>query len=194
MRQPARAQASPPRYNGRMSTLIRPATSADAAPLAHLHAKVWRHTYRDLAPAAAIAALDEAMRLRRWTEILADPAKSWGALVAEIDGRHAGFGLCGAPSEAAFGARGEVKFLYVDTERARRGLGRRLLAAMARLLRDRGYPGLALGVVVGNDPAMAFYDAMGGNRISRYTDSGPVWRSDNLVYAWDDLPSLFSRG
>lgn len=177
-----------------MSILLRPAIPADAAALAHLHIKVWRHTYRELAPAAAIAALDEAMRLRRWTEILGDPAKAWGVLVAETDGRLAGFGLCGAPGEAALGGRGDVKFLYVDTERARRGLGRRLLTAMAKMLHDRGYGGLALGVVVGNDPAIAFYDAMGGRRIGRYTDPGPIWRSDNLVYAWDDLDALISRG
>jgi len=175
-----------------MSIVLRPARPADGTALAHLHVRVWRHTYRDLAPAAAIAALDEAMRLRRWTEILADPAKSWGALVAESDGRMAGFGLCGAPGEAALGERGEVKFLYVDTEHARRGLGRRLLAAMAELLQGRGYRGLALGVVVGNDPAIAFYEAMGGRRIGRYTDPGPIWRSDNFVYAWDDLASLVS--
>lgn len=172
--------------------LLRAATPADAAALAHLHAKVWRHTYRDLAPAAAIATLDEAMRLRRWTEVLSDPLKSWGALVGEADGRLAGFGLCGAPGEAALGERGEVKFLYVDTDRARRGLGRRLLAAMADLLQARSYRGLALGVVVGNHPAIAFYAAMGGQRIGRYTDPGPIWRSENLVYAWDDLAALIS--
>jgi ribosomal protein S18 acetylase RimI-like enzyme len=175
-----------------MSTLLRPAIPVDAAALAGLHARVWRHTYCDLAPAMAIASLDEAMRLRRWTEILADPLKNWGALVAEIDGRLAGFGLCGPPGETALGERGEVKFLYVDTGQARRGLGRRLLAAMAGMLRERGYRGLALGVVVGNDPAIAFYEAMGGARVGRYTDPGPVWRSDNFVYAWDDLASLIS--
>jgi len=45
-------------------------------------------------------------------------------------------------------------------------------------------------VVNGNDHAIAFYQHLGGQRIGRYTDPGPIWRSDNLVYAWDDLTAL----
>jgi hypothetical protein len=52
---------------------------------------------------------------------------------------------------------------------------------------------VALGVVDGNDRAVAFYQHLGGRRIGRYTDAGPVWRSDNLAYAWDDLAALAGR-
>lgn len=166
---------------------------ADAPALAALHVAVWRRTYGDLAPAGAFTALDEPMRLRRWTEVLSDPSRCWGALLAEEDGALAGLGLCGAPGEAALGDRGEVKLLYIDPGRARRGLGRRLLGAMAGLLLARGYRGLALGVVAGNAPAIGFYEAMGGRRTGRYTDPGPVWRSDNFIYAWDDLPALIAN-
>jgi len=170
---------------------LRPARPDDDAAIARLHAAVWRETYRDLAPAAAYQALDETRHLARWREILGACAS--GALVADLDGVVAGFGLCGPPGDPAFGARGEVKYLYVDRRMARRGLGRRLLLAMAERLHHQGYPGLALGVVVGNDPAIAFYRALGGTMIGRYRDPGPLWRSENLVFAWDDLPGLVAR-
>ncbi|WP_395672583.1 GNAT family N-acetyltransferase [Inquilinus sp.] len=157
-----------------------------------LHVAVCRDTYRDLAPASAMGALDLARRQARWEAILADPAQI--ALVAEVDGALAGFGLAGPPGDPAYGDRGEVKYLYVGRDFARRGLGRRLLAAMAAALAERGYPALGLGVVVGNDPAIAFYEAQGGRRIGAYTDPGPMWRSDNLLYAWDDLTALAARG
>jgi ribosomal protein S18 acetylase RimI-like enzyme len=65
---------------------------------------------------------------------------------------------------------------------------------MAAALAERGYAALGLGVVVGNAPAIAFYEAQGGRRAGAYTDPGPLWRSHNLLYAWDDLAALASRG
>ncbi len=38
--------------------------------------------------------------------------------------------------------------------------------------------------------AIAFYEALGGRKIGAYTDAGPMWRSDNLLYIWDDLRRL----
>ncbi|MGK9230616.1 GNAT family N-acetyltransferase [Inquilinus limosus] len=172
--------------------ILRPAVPADAPALAALHVAVWRDTYRDLAPPEAAAALDVPRRQARWQAILADPAQI--ALVAEIDGALAGFGLAGPPGDPAFDDRAEVKYLYVGRGFARRGIGRRLLAALAAALATRGYAALGLGVVVGNDPAIAFYEAQGGRRIGAYTDPGPLWRSDNLLYGWDDLAALAARG
>ncbi|WP_218823732.1 GNAT family N-acetyltransferase [Inquilinus limosus] len=139
-----------------------------------------------------MGALDVARRQARWETILADPAQV--ALVAEVGGALAGFGLAGPPGDPAFGDRGEVKYLYVGSGFARRGLGRRLLAALAAAMARRGYAALGLGVVVGNDPAIAFYEAQGGRRIGAYIDPGPLWRSDNLLYVWDDLIALAARG
>ncbi|NIX77705.1 GNAT family N-acetyltransferase [Microvirga terricola] len=171
---------------------LRRAQQGDAEAIARLHAQVWRETYRHLAPEAAFQALDEAARLSRWRDILAMPSSEKSVLLAEIRGRIAGFGLAGAPSSEAFGSRGEIKFLYVDSACKRQGIGRRLLAALARDLRSFGYASAALGVVVGNDPAIAFYEALGGRPMDRYTDPGPLWRSENIIYAWDDLERLIA--
>ena len=147
-------------------------------------------TYRDLAPTEALRALDEPLRRARWIDILSQPKPDQIALVAEIDGRLAGFGLAGAPIDPAFGGRGEIKFLYVDDAFQRKGVGRRLMAELASRLAANGHAAVALGVVVGNTPAIAFYEAMGGRAIGAYTDPGPLWRSNNIVYAWDDVSAL----
>lgn len=167
--------------------IFRQACADDAAAIARLHVEVWRATYRDLAPAEAHVALDEAMRRRRWDEILTAPQPRRSALVAESAGVLAAFGLAGQAEDPAFGGRAEVKFLYVDNRFQRRGLGRALLGRMRRDMAGAGFPGVALAVVVGNDRAIAFYEALGGRRIGRMTDPGPLWRSDNLLYAWDGL-------
>ncbi|CAO3433568.1 N-acetyltransferase family protein [Azospirillum doebereinerae] len=164
---------------------LRSASLADAGDLARIHAEVWHETYRDLAPEAAIRLLDEDRRRAFWERLLQAPGPETALVVATWDGAVAGFALGGPATEAAFGGRAEVKYLYVDRAHARRGIGRRLLSALCAELWTRGAAGIGLGVVVGNDPAIAFYEAMGGRLHGRYVDPGPIWRSENLLYVWD---------
>lgn len=173
-----------------MAPTIRAALGSDADAIAVLHVDVWRRTYRDLAPPAAYDALDFAARRRSWEANLAAQRPDAVTLVAEKDNTLAGFAHGGAPGNDAFGGRGEVKYLYVATAFARQGIGRMLLATLAARLADLGYRGIGLGVVVGNDPALAFYRALGGQVIGRYADPGPLWRSDNHLCAWDDARML----
>lgn len=180
------------RHPADTTSLLRPSRAADVQGLAELHVAVWRETYRALATPEAFADCDLACRREGWLKTLSDPTRI--ALVAEVGPAIVGFGVAGPPGDPAFGARGEVKSLYVDGRVARCGIGRRLLTGLAGALQARAYAGVALGVVVGNEPAIAFYEAMGGRRIGAYTDRGPLWRSSNLVYAWDDLNALAARG
>ncbi len=173
-----------------MALTIRTAVAGDADAIAALHVDVWRRTYRDLAPAAAYDALDLAARRRSWDAILSEARADAATLVAEKDGTLAGFAHGGPPGNDAFGGRGEVKYFYVATKFARQGIGRVLLATLAGRLADRGYQGIALGVVVGNEPALAFYRALGAQVIGRYADPGPLWRSDNHLCAWDGARAL----
>ena len=116
----------------------------------------------------------------RWQSILADPTRA--TLLAEVDGA-----LAGVRPVRAAGRRdvrqGAARSRICSSGRtfARRGIGRRLMAQMAAILQARGHAGIGLGVVVGNTPAIAFYEAMGGRKIGAYTDPGPMWRSDNLL-------------
>lgn len=64
------------------------------------------------------------------------------------------------------------------------------MAAMAAEALRRGETSLALGVVTANTPAIAFYERLGGREVGRYRDPGPLWRSVNIAYAWDDLSLL----
>jgi ribosomal protein S18 acetylase RimI-like enzyme len=172
--------------------IIREAAFADAAAIAALHVVAWRQAYGALAPAGVEAIVDEAYRLKRWSEKLSVPIADQLVLVAEQGDVLVGFGAAGAPSEKVFAGRGEIKFLYIDPDLKRRGIGRRLLSALALHLRQSGYTGAALGVVESNEEALAFYQALGGRVVGRYVDPGPIWRSDNLVVAWEELARLIA--
>lgn len=169
---------------------FRPAEPRDAEAIAHLHATVWSETCRELAPPEAFAALDEAHRLRGWKQRLANPIVDQLVLLAEADGRLVGMGAAGAASDPLYGGRGEIKFVYIDRDFQGQGIGRQLLRRLARHLKARHYPGVALGVVDGNHAAIGFYQALGGRAIGRQTDPGLIWRSENIIIAWDSCDDL----
>jgi ribosomal protein S18 acetylase RimI-like enzyme len=173
-----------------MDIEIRLARADDVADIARLHRSVWCDTYRNLAPAEVYRALDEDYRRVRWADMLAHPRRDQRVFLGEQGVRLVGIGAIAAPSEPAFEGRGEIKSLYIDPSIKRQGVGRRLMRTMMEEFAAMGYSGVALGVVVGNEPAIAFYRALGGRLIGRYTDPGPLWRSDNLIFAWDDLSLL----
>lgn len=115
---------------------------------------------RDYAPAdfAAVAALWERCGLTRpWNDPADDIAlclaSGHGAvLVGEADGALAATVMVGHD-----GHRGWVYYLAVDPARARRGLGRRMMAAAEQWLVARGLPKLHLMVRAENDAVATFY-------------------------------------
>lgn len=170
--------------------MLRQATIHDAEEIARLHVAVWQDTYRHLAPQVAIDALTEVLRLRQWRAALSAREDGQVTVVAELDGIIVGFTQLASPQEPLFGDGQEVKYLYVAGSHARQGIGRQLLRHLAKIALRDGVRSLGLGVVVGNEAAISFYQAMAARLIGRYRDPGPLWRSDNLLYAWDDLTVL----
>jgi ribosomal protein S18 acetylase RimI-like enzyme len=160
--------------------IFRTATWGDCEKIAALHVKVWRETYRLLAPNSAYEALDESRRQQYWAELLArDPAKS-RTVVAEANGRVVAFGHAGPSTHQAFLGSGEIVHLYVHQRFQGVGLGRRLLDDLHSFLFGAGHLSVKLAVVAGNDGAIRFYEQAGGRVVGRYVD-GVLWRSENLL-------------
>ncbi|MCB1394690.1 MAG: GNAT family N-acetyltransferase [Rhodobacter sp.] len=162
---------------------IRPGRSRDAAAIARFHVAVWRETYGTLAPATAIASLDETHRRAGWRDALADPARS--TRIAVADGDIVGLVSAGPPADHVYGPRGEIKHLYVAAQARRLGLGAALLALGHKDVARAGFSGTGLGVVLENTAARAFYAATGGREVAQFTDPGPLWRSQMVLVAWD---------
>lgn len=159
----------------------------EAGALAKLHVAVWRATYADYAPADAIAALDEGRRLPYWTSALAVDDPGQGVWVVADGSDVLGVVSVGRPQHAAFEGRAEIKHLYVAGSLQGRGLGQRLLRTALDACKAARWPGVALAVVQQNAPARGFYRKIGGVEVGAFTDPGPLWRSENILVAWDDI-------
>ena len=105
---------------------------------------------------------------------LASAHPAFGCLIAELDGRPAGFALFFHNFSTWTGRRGiYLEDLFVRDSARGRGVGRRLIVELARLAVERGCARLDLWVLQWN-PARRFYE-----------DLGYHWKEDWLHYRLD---------
>ena len=102
---------------------------------------------------------------------IAEYGASHGWLVAEIDGRVAGYAY-GSPhrARAAYASSCDVA-VYVDRALARRGIGRQLYATLLPLLADKYHAAFA-GIALPNEGSIGLHDAMGFTPVGIYREVG----------------------
>lgn len=140
--------------------MIRPARPADIPVIYQL--------VRDLASYESslpdVTGTEEDLR----RALLAEPPAVF-AHVAEHDGQVGGFALwylSFSTWEASHGIY--LEDLYVRPELRGHGLGRALLAGLARICVERGYPRLEWAVLDWNTPSRGFYASLGAAELSEW--------------------------
>lgn len=129
-------------------TAIRRATMADVPRIAELFTASRLHAYRGIVPEADIVASGDPS-LPKWHVRVVEDGP--GTFVAERGGRILGF---------AHMAGSELCSLHVDPASHGGGIGRALLDFCRETIGE----GFYLQCLVGNEPAMAFYDKAGLRR------------------------------
>ncbi|MFC5995570.1 GNAT family N-acetyltransferase [Pseudonocardia hispaniensis] len=93
---------------------------------------------------------------------LSGPSPAVFGHVAEVDGVVAGYALWFLSFSTWEGVRGIwLEDLYVTPAHRGQGLGRALLAELAAICAERGYPRLEWSVLDWNAPAIGFYRSLG---------------------------------
>ena len=140
---------------------IRPATVEDVALVARLIRELAE--YERLADAAVASEAD--LREQLFGE---RPAAE--VLVAEADGEPAGFALFFHTFSTFLGKRGlYLEDLFVRPAFRGLGLGRHLMAALARIAVQRGCGRFEWSVLDWNEPAIGFYRALGATAMDEWT-------------------------
>lgn len=102
----------------------------------------------------------------------ADPARSAGPPKARL----AGYAKCGVwRDRAAYQWTAETG-IYVAPASQRRGVGRRLYAALIDECRRCGFHSLVGGVTLPNEPSVRLHESMGFVKIGQFADAG--WKFD----------------
>lgn len=152
----------------------RAAGLADTSALAAIHVAAYEEAYRGLLPDEVIDERTEEVRLASWERRLASPAPREFVLVAEVDGRVAGFvsGRPASPEEDDDPARVACwESMYMAPEHLGSGVGQVLHDATLQAAAERGFSEVILFVFEANDRARGFFDKRGwtpdgGRRVS----------------------------
>jgi GntR family transcriptional regulator len=133
------------------------ATPADVEAIGSIHARSWAATYPDIAPPT------EDREREVWTDRIATPVRGRSTLVAKSGGRVVGFAHLGPSPDTDHDPRstGQIYSIHVDPELVGAGIGRSLMGAAGRRLRDNGFDVATLWVVVDNHRARRFYTRLG---------------------------------
>ncbi|WP_394781712.1 GNAT family N-acetyltransferase [Undibacterium sp.] len=173
--------------------LLRAATLADAAAIAHLHAENWRLAYRGILQDAYLDHEVHAERLASWQERLASAIPGQYTIVAEEDGIFHGFACAFANEDPQWGHY--LDNLHVAAGSKGKNIGASLMADVARWCSNIDAScGIYLWVLEANHAAIRFYERMDG-----IVNGDEMWEPPGggkvltLRYTWPDLTVLTAK-
>lgn len=170
--------------------VVRRAEPADALAIAHVRVDAWRTTYRGMIPDAYLDGMTAEASEAHWRRILGAAPGRFSVFVAAEDGDVVGFGAGLMLDPPKHGCDAELSALYVRADRKRRGIGRRLVGAVAAAQRGHGATALLTWVIAGNRHARAFYESLGAELL---VEQPFQWDGMDLVeagYGFRDLDRL----
>lgn len=145
-----------------MAVIIRPAQLADARGIGIVHLDTWRSTYTPLVPSGYLDQFNYDEREQTWRARLSNTQAQQHVFVAEQDGQIVGFASGGVSRTDDLPYTAEVYALYVLAAFQRRGIGVRLVTALAERFAADGHTHMLIWVLSENRNGRAFYEAIGG--------------------------------
>ena len=170
---------------------IRAAKPEDAGSLARVHVDSWRSTYAGILPDEFLAGLSYRDRESYWEQILTTARPTVSNFLAETEcGDVVGLAAGGPERTGDETYRGELYLVYLLEQYQRRGLGRRLVSAVAERLPADGFDSMLLWVAKDNHPACRFYKSLGGEPIGSRTIDIAGTDVVEVSYGWQHVADL----
>ncbi len=169
---------------------IRPPRREDAAALARIQVDSYRSAYAGIFPQDYLNQFSYDAQEVDWIEQLASASLDV-ILVAEAgDSQPAGYAV--GRMQASYDAPrdSELVSLHVRRSLQRRGIGRRLVTALAASLAARGCRAMMLWVLEAN-PARAFYERLGAVPLEGRKRTITAYE---VAYGWPDIQAIAAPG
>jgi len=159
---------------------LRVAIPTDAQAIAALHVQTFIETHGP-GPGGGPSLQ---LRQQQWADLLTNPrSKLFGFVVEDNTGKLVGFATGVPYNNEALAYDGQLNKIYVLRSYQKRGLGRRLLCAVASRLQSMGIHSMLLFGEASN-PSNGFYERMGAEKL--FAANGEFHGG----YGWKDLTTL----
>ncbi|MFL1462198.1 GNAT family N-acetyltransferase [Roseococcus sp. DSY-14] len=175
---------------------IRRARPSDALAMARVHVAAWRTTYPGILPDAYLAGLSVTQEAAGYQHGLAMGRGGHAGFLAVADGAEAPGGgvvgfVTGGLARRPGIAEGEVETLYLLDDFRERGIGRRLMRAMASHLASLGAAS-AFAWVLEQNPSRFFYERLGARPAAREEIRFAGAALPQRAYAWEAIHTLLT--
>ena len=181
---------------------IRRARAADAESIGAVHVTTWRTAYAGVLPDDYLAELSPMRHAAGYEQAITDRRHGHAVFVAVASGADA---PAGAPAEGGtivgfvsggrarrdWLAQGEVETLYLMDDFRDRGIGRRLMRAMAAHLAAVGCRSAMLWVLQ-DYPTRWFYQRLHGRPAAEETIRFAGRTMQQLAFVWDPIETLLA--
>ena len=164
--------------------------------MARVHLACWRSTYAGILPEAYLTNLSALRESLGYERGILEKHGGHAGFVAIADGMEipgggiVGF-ITGGLSRRPTIAEGEVETLYLLDDFHDRGIGRRLMRAMASHLASLGAES-AFAWVLEHNPSRWFYERLGAKLAAREEMVFAGQRTAQIAYAWDPIHTLLT--
>ena len=168
-----------------MSTVlieIRRARAGDAKAIADTHDEAWRTAYQGIIPGLELERLISRRGAGWWLGAIRKNSRI--SLLAFGD-TIAGYANYGRNRARSLQYDGEIYELYLRSEFQRLGFGRRLFMAARRDLAQSQMKSLVVWALSDNEPAVRFYESLGGKAVARSSERFGDKMLDKVAYAWN---------
>lgn len=172
--------------------VIRQAQSGDARGIAAVHVAAWRETYRGIVPDAYLDGLSVDEREAMWRRLDAPANPSFAVVAVDAAAQVVGFASGGPRRDGPEEFAGELNAIYLLRAAQGHGIGRRLVAAVARELAAREMPSMLLWVFRDNLPARQFYETLGGSLLTSQQFEIDGQAITEVSYGWLDTTALYA--
>ena len=170
--------------------VIRPSQRTDAHTMSRIYVKTWRDTYLSVIPFGYLFGMSEPRQEQAFIHEIS--SKQTVSFVAEDGGRVVGFITGGTERNGDDIYSGEIYTLYVLKQFQRRGIGGKLVSALATRLNQNGIYSMLVRVLKLN-PYRRFYQKINGTviRAERLPFAGEIM--DVEAYGWLDTTLICYR-
>lgn len=170
--------------------IIRAATFHDCQGIAHVQITSYRTAYARFFPPEYFAHFTLEEQTQEWQDIITTYTDELLYVAEDGQGNIAGYALGKAISDQEIPYESELVALHVLSSHQRQGIGRQLVAAIARALYEQGCASIMLWTLAGN-PVRSWYARHGGVHFSEKRSVIDTTEVHSVGYGWPEIKDLF---
>ncbi|MBM6617551.1 GNAT family N-acetyltransferase [Bacillus sp. RD4P76] len=155
--------------------------------MAIVHVNSWKTTYKGIVSDEYLSTLKYEEREKLWMKALSSPNFVW---VAEVDHQVVGFISGGKERTKEYGYDGELYAIYILKQHQKCGIGKKLVQAFSKEMKEIGNFKSILVWVLSKNPSVQFYQSFKPVKVATAQIDIGKEKHQEIAFGWPNINSL----